>query len=581
MTSLAYIANLASALPPGLLMILASLAVPLIPHVARQFWMLAVIGLSMLGVLAAGEGVHAVWNVVGIDLVFHRADELTLPFAIIFHIAAALNVIYAWHVRGWREHMPALAYAGAAIAAVHAGDLVTLFIWWEATAVTSVFVILAAGTKSAYAASMRYLLVQVASGVLLLSGAAILLAKGVGIGFDALYFVGRGEIGVWLIFLAFGIKAAFPFLNGWLQDAYPEATATGTVVLSAFTTKLAIYALARGFAGVEMLIWIGAFMAVLPVFFAVIENDLRRVLAFSLNNQLGFMVVAVGIGTPLALNGAVAHAFVHIIYKALLFMSMGAVLHRVGTIKASELGGLYRYMPFTMVCCIIGAMSISALPLLSGFVAKTMTTTALGYTGIVIAYFMLLFASAGVLEHSGIKIPYFAFFARGTKYSKKLFAGGEAPWGMRIAMGIAAAMCIGVGVYPDPLYAILPHQLDYSPYDASHVVGQLQLLVFAGLAFVALVSFRIYPHEIRSTVLNSDWFYRRMIPAIVRAVMWSVNLLWGDFKYGLGKCRDGVVRLVATLMNAPVAGPTVPGLAVMVQTVLLILILGVGYLLAM
>ena len=568
-----------SALPPGLVMILAAIVVPWIPHMARQAWMLGAIALSAWG-LTTGAGTHFVWSVLGFDLILYRADALTFPFAVIFHIAAALNVFYSAHDRKWTEHMPSLAYAGAAIAAVHAGDLVSLFFWWEATAVTSVFLILSAGTTRAKSAAMRYLLVQVASGVLLLAGAAVLAAKGVGIGFEAFDFDGPGQVGVWLVFIAFGIKAAFPFLNGWLQDAYPEATATGTVALSAFTTKLAIYALARGFPGTDMLIWIGAAMTALPVFFAVIENDLRRVLAFSLNNQLGFMVVAVGIGTPLAINGAVAHAFVHIIYKALLFMSMGAVLHRVGTVKASALGGLYRHMPFTMVCCIIGAMSISAFPLFSGFVAKSLTMSALGYSGIVWAYLVLLFASAGVLEHSGIKIPYFAFFAHGTPYDKKLFAEGEAPIGMRIAMGIAAFLCVGIGVFPDPLYSILPYAIDYSPYDASHVVGQMQLLIFAMLAFAALIRFGLYPPEIPSTVVNSDWFYRRLAPRIGRPVLALVLAIWSTTLTVLRGYRDAIWNLVERIMHAPVTGPTVPGRAVMVQTVLLAVTLAIGYLVA-
>ena len=376
-------------LPPGLLMIIAATAIRATCGAPN-----CDAGCHCIICLWAA-GTHLVWDVLGFELVLYRADALSFPFAVIFHIAAALNVIYSWHDKHWSQHCAALSYAGAAIAALHAGDLITLFIWWEATAVTSVFLILAAGTSTARRAAMRYLIFQVLSGVLLLAGAAIYAAKTGSITFASMTL---GDTS-WLIFIAFGIKAAFPLLNGWLQDAYPEATVTGTVALSAFTTKLAIYALARGFAGTEYLIWIGAAMTALPVFFAVIENDLRRVLAFSLNNQLGFMVVAVGIGSELALNGAVAHAFVHIIYKALLFMSMGAVLHQVGTIKASELGGLYKNMPFTMICCVIGAMSISAFPLFSGFVAKSLTMTALGDTGIMWAYFVLLFASAGVLEH--------------------------------------------------------------------------------------------------------------------------------------------------------------------------------------
>ena len=559
--------------PPGLIMILAAFAVPWIPHVARQIWMLAAIALSAWG-LSSGAGVHAVWQVMGLELVLYRADNLTFPFALIFHIAAALNVIYSWHDRKWNEHMASLSYAGAAIAAVHAGDLITLFIWWEATAITSVFLILAAGTDRAQRAAMRYLLFQVLSGVLLLAGAAVIASHSGEIGFGKMAFDGPDALGVWLVFIAFGIKAAFPFLNGWLQDAYPEATATGTVALSAFTTKLAIYALARGFAGTDMLIWIGAAMTALPVFFAVIENDLRRVLAFSLNNQLGFMVVAVGIGSELALNGAVAHAFVHILYKALLFMSMGAVLHQVGTIKASALGGLYRQMPFTMVCCIIGAMSISAFPLFSGFVAKSLTMSALGDTGIVWAYLVLLFASAGVLEHSGIKIPYFAFFAHPSGHQT-----GEAPIGMRVAMGIAALLCVGIGVFPAPLYAILPYAVDYHPYDVSHVTGQLQLLIFAMLAFIFLIRMKWYPPEIPSVVLNSDWFYRWLAPRVGRPLLGAVMGVWAVVVRMLVWYRDMGWAVLDRVMHAPISGPTVPGRAVMVQALLLSLLLVLGYLL--
>ncbi len=557
-----------SQMPPGLIMILAALLLPFIPHVWRQIYMLGAIALSAYG-LTLGAGTHLVWNVMGFDLLLYQADALTLPFAIIFHLAAALNVIYSWHDREWNQHCAALSYAGAAIAALHAGDLVSLFIWWEATAVTSVFLILASGTERARDAAMRYLLFQVTSGVLLLAGAAMMASATGSIAFTQMQL---GDTASWLIFIAFGIKAAFPFLNGWLQDAYPEATATGTVALSAFTTKLAIYALARGFPGTELLIWIGAAMTALPVFFAVIENDLRRVLAFSLNNQLGFMVVAVGVGTELALNGAVAHAFVHIIYKALLFMSMGAVLHQVGTIKASELGGLYRQMPFTMVCCIIGAMSISAFPLFSGFVAKSLTMSALGETGMIWAYFVLLFASAGVLEHSGIKIPYFAFFAHDSKRKTS-----EAPIGMRVAMGIAAFLCVGIGVFPSLLYSILPYAVDYHPYDAAHVSSQMQLLIFAMLAFIVLIRLKLYPPEIPSVVLNSDWFYRRLFPRIGMPVLRAAMIIWNSFMCQIRSYLYAFWDFLDRIMHSPLAGPTVSGRAVLIQAGLLSLLLAVLY----
>ena len=557
-------------MPPGLIMIFAACFLPFISHISRQIFMLAAIALSAYGLLL-GSGTHLVWNVLGFKLILYEADSLSLPFAIVFHLAAALNVIYSWHDRNWQQHCAALSYAGAAIAALHAGDLVSLFIWWEATAVTSVFLILASGTERARKAAMRYLLFQVTSGVLLLAGAAIIASTTGDIRFTKMQL---GDMATWLIFIAFGIKAAFPFLNGWLQDSYPEATATGTVALSAFTTKLAIYALARGFPGTDILIWIGAAMTILPVFFAVIENDLRRVLAFSLNNQLGFMVVAVGVGTELALNGAVAHAFVHIIYKALLFMSMGAVLHQVGTMKATELGGLYKKMPFTMVCCIIGAMSISAFPLFSGFVAKSLTMSALGETGIVWAYFVLLFASAGVLEHSGIKIPYFAFFAHDSKIETT-----EAPIGMRVAMGIAAFLCVGIGVFPSVLYKILPFAIDYQPYDAGHVTSQMQLLIFAMLAFLVLIRLKLYPPEIPSVVLNSDWFYRRLAPKLGVPILRVVMFIWGRLLYNLLRYVSAIWDAVDHIMHSPLAGPTESGRAVLIQVGLLALIVLTAYVL--
>ena len=497
-------------------MFLGSFLIPLFPHFFRQIYMILLIVISAFS-LTSGQGTHLVINSMGIDFIIFHSDNLSFPFAVVFHIAAFLTIIYGIHNRDWKENVAITSYAGAAIAALHAGDLFTLFVWWEATALTSVFLILGGKSLRAYRSAIRYIIIQVGSGMLLLSGAIILFHTNN----EALFqnFSIDSTSGL-LIFLAFGIKAAFPFLNGWLQDSYPEASEVGTVALSAFTTKLAIYALARSFAGVEILILIGALMTFFPIFFAVIENDLRRVLTYSLNNQLGFMVVAVGIGSELAINGAVAHAFAHILYKGLLFMSMGAVLYRVGTCKASELGGLFKHMPITAICSIVGAISISAFPLFSGFVAKSLIMSSLGYEGLTFIYFMLLFASAGVLHHSGIKIPFFAFFAHESGLKPK-----EAPLNMIIAMIISAFLCIFIGVFPSLFYQILPYEVNYQPYDFSHVLSQLQLLTFAAFAFICLWHFKIYPPELNSTVLNSDWFYRKMIPGVFKPVILGIQNL--------------------------------------------------------
>ncbi len=494
------IAEILGDVSPGLILILGALAVPFLPGKLRTAWMLALPVLAFIQVLGLDHGLHGALSVFDLELTTLRVDRLSLIFGYIFLIATFLGVLYGIHVGGWMEHTAGLIYAGSALGAVFAGDLMTLFLFWEGTAIASVFLIWASRTERALAAGTRYLVVQVGSGVLLLAGTIIHYGQTGSIAFDSLELESTAGL---LIFIAFGIKCAFPFLHNWLQDAYPEATVTGTVMLSAFTTKLAVYSLARGFAGTEILVPIGAAMTAFPIFYAVIENDLRRVLAYSLNNQLGFMVVGIGIGTDLAVSGAAAHAFCHILYKALLFMSMGAVLFRTGTVKGSELGGLYKTMPWTTGFCIVGAASISAFPLFSGFVSKSLILSAALKGEYYWTWLVLLFASAGVFHHSGIKIPFFAFFAHDSGRRPR-----EAPLNMLLAMGIAAALCIGIGVFPGPLYAILPYDVTYHAYTLEHVVTQLQLLVLSALAFTVLMRTGIYPPELRSTNLDSDWLWR-------------------------------------------------------------------------
>ncbi len=437
-----------------------------------------------------------------------RIDKLSLLFGYLFHLAAFIAIVYSLHVRDTVQQVSAMLYAGAALGAVFAGDLITLFVFWELLAISSVFLILARRTERATRVALRYLLIQVASGVILLSGVLIRAHETGSIAFD---YIGLDGLGSWLIFLAFGIKCAFPFLHNWLTDAYPEATPTGTVFLSAFTTKVAIYALARGFPGTELLVYIGATMTMFPIFFAVIENDLRRVLAYSMINQIGFMVCGIGIGTELALNGTVSHAFNDVIFKGLLFMSMGAVLYRTGKINGAELGGLYKSMPKTAALCLVGAASISAFPLFSGFVSKSMVMVAALEEGHPIVWLALLFASAGVFHHAGIKIPFFAFFARDSGIRVQ-----EAPRNMLIAMGLAAAICIFNGSYPWLLYGLLPFPVDYAPYTAAHVMAQSQLLFFSALAFCWLKLSGLYPPELPGVNIDAEWLYRKAAPALVR-----------------------------------------------------------------
>ena len=508
--------NLILNVNPGIYLILGGLISIILPAKISQKFNVAIPLLLVFYLWNTEPGHHFGILFLGHNLELFRVDSFSHIFGIIFLIAMALGNLYSiGAIPSKIEKASSMVYAGSATAAVFAGDLITLFIFFEVAVLASVCLIWARGTKRYFTAGFRYLMVQIGAGVILLSGILIHISASGTIAFNQ---IGVDAPGGLLIFIAFGIKCAFPFFHNWLQDAYPEGTVSGTVILSSFTTKLAIYALARSYAGTDILIWIGALMAAFPIFYAVIENDLRRVLAYSLNNQLGFMVVGIGIGTEMALNGTVSHAFCHILYKSLLFMCMGAVLLRTGTANGSDLGGLFKTMPWTTGFCIVGAASISGFPLFSGFISKSMILTSVSDAGYWEVWLILLFASAGVFHHSGIKIPYFAFFAHDRGLRPK-----EAPIPMLFAMGITASLCFLIGIYPDFLYAMLPYPVDYVPYTTSHVINQLQLLMFSALAFAVLMVFKIYPPELRSTNIDFDWIYRKGLYNLVISLGRSIK----------------------------------------------------------
>ncbi|PPR11866.1 MAG: Hydrogenase-4 component B [Alphaproteobacteria bacterium MarineAlpha11_Bin1] len=524
-------------IPPGLLLILGVLVLPLLPTAWRKAYITFLPLAGLWALIGAEQGISHTFTLFSYEITPVRIDNLSLIFGYIFHIAAVLSVIFAWHNEDIVDQMAGLAYAGAGIGAVFAGDLITLFVYWEIMAVTSVFLIWARRTDAAYRAGMRYLIIQVGSGVLLLSGAILLAHQTGSIAFEKMML---DNLATWLILVAFGIKCAFPFLHNWLPDAYPEATATGAVFLSVFTTKCAVYVLARGFPGTELLIYVGAVMAAFPLFYALIENDLRRVLSYSLNNQLGFMVVGIGIGSALAINGVAAHAFAHILYKSLLFMAMGAVLYRAGTVKASDLGALYKSMPLTAFFCIIGALSIST-PLFAGYVGKSLTISAVAKGSHEIIWIVLMFASAGVFLVSGVKVVYFAFFGSdsGNRYR-------EAPPNMLVGMGLTSLLCIGIGVYSPWLYSLLPYEVVYNPYTTDHIINQLQLLLFTALAFAVLIRFKLFPPPVSSINLDFDVTYRKWLPGIYHR---SIEFIFDGWNRILLDLRNGVRRFVGYMFR--------------------------------
>jgi multicomponent Na+:H+ antiporter subunit D len=454
----------------------------------------------------AGDGVHLTIEYLGMQLAPFAVDKLSRLFAIIFALMALGGALFALNQPRRLELPAAFLYAGAALGATLAGDLVTLFVFWELMAVGSTLVLWSASTPRAGAASMRYLMVHLFGGMLLFAGVAGHVLESGSTAFTAM---GIASLPEKLILAAFLVNAAAWPLSAWLPDAYPEASWSGMVFLSAFTTKTAVYALLRGFPGVELLVYAGLAMVFYGIIYALLENDMRRILAYSIVNQVGFMVTGIGIGSEMALNGAAAHAFTHILYKALLLMSAGSVLLVTGRRKCTDLGGLYRSMPFTTACGIVGALAISSFPLTSGFVSKSMISQAAADGHLPVVWMLLAAASAGVFLHAGIKFPWFVFFQKDSGLRPP-----EPPWNMRAAMALLAALCIGLGIFYEPLYRLLPYAGDYAPYTGWHVVAQLQLLLFSGLAFFVMLG---WLRRTLTVTLDFDWFYRVLFPALFLA----------------------------------------------------------------
>lgn len=464
----------------------------------HKYIFIAIPIIAFFGIMNSVEGVSYYYNFLGLELKGVFIDKLNKVWGYIFAIMAFSGAIFAYHNEDYKENIWATLYIGSSYGVVFAGNLLTLFIFWELMAIFSTMIIWGRQTDAAKKAGFRYLLVHALGGQLLFAGTVLYFHKTGRLDFG---YLGMKDLATALIMIGFMINAAIPPFSAWLSDSYPESTVTGTVFLSAYTSKTAVYVLARAFPGESILLYAGAIMTVYGIIYAILENDMRRVLSYSIINQVGFMITGVGLGTQMAINGAAAHAFAHILYKALLMMGAGAVLYRTGISKTSQLGGLYKTMPYTLIFSCIGAAAISSFPLTSGFTTKSLIIAASAMEHKAIVYHILLLASAGVFLHAGIKFPYFVFFQKDSGLRPK-----EAPMNMLIAMGFVSFLCIFLGVYPQVLYKILPYPVEYVPYTASHVLLQMQILMFSAAAFFFMLPML---KRTETITLDTDWFYRK------------------------------------------------------------------------
>ncbi len=518
-------------LPPAFVMVAGAILIGLLRGHWRSLLVLGTPLLTLWAIWQIPDGVITTVDFLDYAIEPIEGSPLRRLFATIFALMAFGGGLYAFRQARWYELSAAMIYAAGAIGVSFAGDLITFFLYWELMALFSTVVVWCGGTPGARAAGIRYAIMHLLGGVILKVG-----IEGVAIhtgSIDVRPMLAT-DFDTWMILIGVLINAAAPPVSAWLADAYPEASPTGSVFLSAFTTKTAVLALILLFPGEPLLVGIGLFMVMYGIIYALLENDVRRILAYSIVNQVGFMVCAVGIGTQMALNGAAAHAFAHILYKALLFMSAGAVIYRTGFTKCTDLGGLFRTMPITAVCGIIGALAISGFPLTSGFTTKTMISQAAADGGLVFVYFMLAAASAGVFLHAGIKFPWFVFFQKDSGLRPK-----DAPWNMAAAMVLLSALCILLGVFPDLLYRFLPYPVDYVPYTAGKVLFYLQLLLFSGLAFFLLLPLM---KRTLTISLDTDWVWRVLLNRIASVIYTMVAGIGSALQTRTGESLDALRR---------------------------------------
>ncbi|MFY9347698.1 MAG: Na(+)/H(+) antiporter subunit D [Orrella sp.] len=516
-------------LHPSVVLILGALVIPLLKGSIQQGYRVALALVFIFLVFQTQSGVYGRFEFAGLDLVTGRADKLSLAFAYVFSLITLIATIYSLHVKDNIQHVSSLFYAAAATGVAFAGDLLTLYVFWEMMMLASVWLIWRNATRTAYSSGYRYLMVHAVSGVMLLAGIVLFYGETGSLAFEQMQVT---SLPFYLILLGLLINAAVPPFHAWLSDAYPESTITGVIFLSALTTKTAVYTLIRGFPGTDFLIWLGVIMALWGVVYALLANDIRRLLAYSIISQVGYMVAAVGMGTVIALNGATAHAFSHILYKSVLFMSVGAVITMTGKSKLTELGGIYKYMPITFLLYMVGAASISAIPLFSGFVSKTMIAEAAAVEGIAWVWLLLSLASAGTFLYTGLKLPYFTFLSKDVGLRPK-----EAPWNMLLAMGIAAFFCLFIGIYPAWLYSFMPFPVEYNAYSAGHLFWELQLLLFTGLGFFLMVTYLGGEHKLS---VDTDWVYRKLAPKIVLSAASLVRRTWRAVMAALQVLTSGV-----------------------------------------
>lgn len=487
---------------PALPFFIAACLIPFLPAKLRQGVQIAVPILSfgmLYFLISQGVDFVRLSPFPGVSFILMHFDRLALFFAYAILTFSFLANIYALHAKEKFIHVAANLYAGSSLGAVLAGDLGTLFVFWEMMAMASTVLIWNKARPGSASSLLRYFLVHLTGGLFLFSGILLMFMDSGSFSLSAVEFNTAG----WLIFIGFCVNAALVPLHAWLPDAYPEGTPMGSVYLSAFTTKVAVYAFARVFAGADVLIWLGVISAVYGVIFALMENDMRRLLSYHIVCQIGYMICGIGLGSDLGINAGTAHAVGNILFKGLLFMATGALIHRTGKYKLNEMGGLFRENKMIFFFFMTGALAISGFPFLNGYISKVLLLKAAGKAHMEWLELILLLVTVGTFMSIALKLAFFAFWGEGKSSTESL---KPCPLNMYLAMAGTAFLCVGIGIFPRPFYALFPFPQPYSVYTPDHILHTFQLLIGTLFAFWLIVH-RLHMKPV--IALDVDWLYRR------------------------------------------------------------------------
>lgn len=499
---------------PGFALLLGAALVLVTPSQWRSWIALAASLAALALAFTPSFGEHGAFAQIGLEVAPLRLDALSQTFGMMFALVTIMLALHGGGARSREEEAALLVHAGGALGAVYAGDFVAFVALAELSTLAAVALLLARPDGAAKAAGQRLLGWQALSSVLFLAGAAFAIAQQGAANFEQLSV--RTPAGL-LIFLALGVKAGFPIAHVWLKDAVPRGSSAGGAALLVFTAMLGAYGLARGFSGEPALVWIGVGMSLLPALHAMAEDDLRRALAYGMTAQMGFIIACIGLGSPLAVAAAAAHAMATTLAFALLAMALGAVLDRTGSTRASQLGGLAASMPVTAGLSCVAALSIAGAPLTAGFASLALVFDAFARDDATLVYFALVLAAGAAVAHTAVKIPYAAFFAPARVKQKPPSTFGEP----HLAMLVAAVLIIGIGAAPGWLYSFLPPDpVRFSPYDWGRLMVHVQLATFAGIAFLAALVGKLYsaddgPSDIRD------------VDALIHGPLWRLVQMLG------------------------------------------------------